>query len=207
MWFRPKNDGVATPPPGWNVPPAHPNTTGGANAPWVPKGMQAPANRELSDDGGARPQRISERIVAFSDRLPMQKWLRQQRTVLVTEMRVDANKLGAPGGPNRVNYGAADDAGWATRTNSATSSPSIGGESLSATRQGKYLRDYSLQTYQARAAVGTVYSPPMFLNQAGINDIQTQVDLNGMYSVLNANQAAKYMNLRAPSPWENVGGC
>lgn len=207
MWFKPRAENISNPPPGWNVPPAHPNTSGGANAPWVPKGFSAPQMREMSDDAGARPQRLSERIVAFSTRLPIQGWLREQRVVLTTPMEVTANKLAAAGGPNRMNYGASDDAGWASRTNSATSSPSMGGESQSAWKQGKYLRDYSLTTYMGRARTGPVFAPPAFQNTPGIADITAQIEMNGVYSTINANQAEKYLNMRAPSPWESLGGC
>lgn len=209
MWFKSKAEQISNPPPGWNVPPSVPSTAGTPIAPWVPQGYSAPMLNEREESHGslAFPQRLSERIVAFSTRVPLQGWLREQRTVLVTPMTVDANKLAAAGGPNRMNYGAADDAGWSSRQNSATSSPSMGGESQSAWRQGMYLRDYSLQTYQGRARTGPVFAPPAFQNAQSIADVTAQVELNGMYSVMNANQAAKYLNLRAPSPWESLGGC
>lgn len=208
MWFKSKADKISNPPPGWNPPAMHPNT-GGTHGPWTPQGRSAPMLNEREESHGslAFPQRLSERIVAFSTRVPLQGWLREQRVVLTTPMEVTANKLAAAGGPNRMNYGAADDAGWSSRSNSATSSPSIGGESQSAWRQGMYLRDYSLQTYQGRARTGPVFAPPAFQNAPGIADVAAQVELNGMYSTMNANQSAKYLNLRAPSPWESLGGC
>lgn len=207
MWgFKRKT--ISNPPPGWNYPANHPST-GGNQGPWTPKGASAPALREREEDHGslAFPQRLTERMVAFAPRLPIQTWLRQQRTVLVTPLEVDANKLAAPGGPNRQNFGASDDAGWSTRTSPATNAPSIGGESETAWRQSKYLRDYSLQTYMARARVGTTYAPPAFQSVQALNDINAQVEMNGVYSVLNANLASQYMGLRAPTQWENLGNC
>jgi hypothetical protein len=166
------------PTPGYNMPRMI-SSTGLQQLP-QPKGFAAPPAytphaSEILD------QRISERVLAFGTRVALQNWLRQQKTVLVTPLEVDAHHLDAP-------------------------SPVTSSDSMYI--QGAYNTDYTQMLSSAAAPrVGPVNAPPAFQNIPGYTDLQTTLVLNGQYSQINANLAPLYMGLSAPGPFQGLDKC
>ena len=183
----------------WNYPPAHASTGSQTNVP-TPKGYGAPLANTRID--ASLEQRLSERILAFSSRLPLQWWLRERRTVLVTPLDVNAHQLQAPS--SMRNWGPTEGGGSLTAPGSSGS----GGQvplSDNAMHTGMYARDYSLQTQMGAVHYPSMSAAPQLQSVPGYNDIYTQVILNGQYSMINTDLSRMYTGLRAPGPYENMG--
>lgn len=192
----------------FDYPPAHPGTGSGTNV-YKPRGFGAPLSNTREDV--ALDQRMTERRAAFIPRLPLQGWLRARRTVQVTPLEVNANKLTSPYAGNQ-NYGGKDfiqgpiRSGIRTQGGAAGMSNAQSGYTHSATESGMYNRDYSLQTQMGTAHVGALAAAPQYISVPGYTDLTTTQVLNGQYSVINQDMAQMYLNLRAPAPFESLQG-
>jgi hypothetical protein len=175
-----------------NLPPSHASTGSQTNVA-TPKGMGAPLAQLRPDVPLA--ERQSELSTVFGSRVPLQNFLRQRRTVYVTPLEVNANKLCAPG--RATNFPGRND---------LLGPISPGGQQYgyvqSAVSMGMYNTDYTQQTQMGSVRGMNLRAPYRIQNTPGYTDVQTQLIVAGQYSTINTDLAEMYKGLRAPTPFE-----
>lgn len=140
--------------------------------------LRAPAPAQRPDV--TLEQRKSEALISNGSHYPLQRFLREQKTIAVTPTQVVAHRISA------------------APTILATDSAYV---------NGKYAIDYSELTQMGARSGMALSAPPDFLSVNGIQDVQIQVINNGIYSQMNANLSSMYTGLKAPSPWAEQQNC